>query len=79
MHRQLLNSGPTAPVVTREPPRLVLVPALRPFPLARIDTATMHRSHAPDPEGAWLEQNFLWVFPIGLFVFLVAFAATLAF
>ena len=78
MHSQLLNSGPTAPVVTPAPPRLVLVPPLRPLPFAQIDAATVHHSHVPDPEGGWLEQNFLLVFPVGLFVFLVGFAVILA-
>jgi hypothetical protein len=79
MHRQLLNSGPTAPVVTRAPPRLVLVPALQLLPSAHIASATVHDSHARGPEGGWLEQNFLWVFPIGLIVFLAAFALIMAF
>lgn len=79
MHRQLLNSGPTAPVVTRTPPRLVLVPALQPPPLAQFNSAKVHHSHTLDPDGGWLEQNFLWVLPIGLVVFLVAFALIMAF
>jgi hypothetical protein len=79
MHRHLLNSGPTAPAVARAPPRLVLVPARQRLPSAQIDSAKVHDSRALDPDGGWLEQNFLWVFPIGLIVFLVAFAAIMAF
>jgi hypothetical protein len=79
MHRQLLNSGPTAPEVTRAPPRLVLVPALQLPPSAQIAGATVHDNHALGPDGGWLEQHFLWVFPIGLIVFLVAFALIMAF
>ena len=76
MHSQLLNSGPAAPVVTRALPRLVLVPALQP---AQINSVTGHDRHALDPDGAWLEQNFLWVLPIGLSVFLLGFAVIMAF
>jgi hypothetical protein len=36
-------------------------------------------SQALSPDGGWLEQHFLWVFPIGLIVFLVAFALIMAF
>ena len=79
MHRQLLNSGLTAPVVTRAPPRLVLVPALQLLPSAQIASATVRDSQALSPDGGWLEQHFLWVFPIGLIVFLVAFALIMAF
>ena len=66
MHRQLLNSVPTTPVGTRTPPRLVLVPAL-------------HDNHALTPDDGWLERNFLWVFPIGLVIFLVASAVVMVF
>jgi hypothetical protein len=79
MHKQLLNSGPIAPAVTRAPPRLVLVPALQLLPSAHIASATVHDNRALGRDGGWLEQNFLWVFPIGLIVFLVAFALIMAF
>ena len=78
MHRQLLNSGLTAPVVTPARPRLVLVPAPQLLPTTQIDNVTVHGSHALDPDAGWLEQNFLWILPIGLLVFLVAFAVIMA-
>ena len=79
MHRQLLNSGLTAPVITPARPRLVLVPAPQLLPSTQINNATVNGSHALDPDAGWLEQNFLWVFPIGLFVFLVVCAVIMAF
>ena len=78
MHRQLLNSGLTAPVVTPARPRLVLVPAPQLLPTTQIDHVTVDGSHALDPDAGWLEQNFLWILPIGLLVFLVAFAVIMA-
>jgi hypothetical protein len=72
MRAQILNSGPMRPVTTPAAPRLVSVPV--PLPPSTIPIATMSAelSHAIDTDGRWLEENFLLVFPLGLFLFLIA-------